>query len=75
MTTDSFAAFVKSQQPSPKEKKDEVLLEILISEMPGSTACVRVRDAYLGMIFLDTLFLLKVGDDWLIYSNLFHVES
>lgn len=44
MTTDSFAAFVKSQQPSPKEKNDVVLLEILTSEMAGSTARCLFRD-------------------------------
>ncbi|MDC0547107.1 nuclear transport factor 2 family protein [Gammaproteobacteria bacterium] len=35
----------------------------------------RVRDGYLGMVFLDTLSLLKVDDEWKIYNKLFHVES
>jgi hypothetical protein len=27
------------------------------------------------MVFIDTLSLLKVNDDWKIYTKLFHVES
>ncbi|MBT4995768.1 MAG: hypothetical protein HOM88_04790 [Hellea sp.] len=27
------------------------------------------------MVFLDTLSLLKVDDEWKIYNKLFHVES
>ena len=75
MTVESFAAFVESQDPSPKEKGDEILLEIVSCDISGSTASVRVRDAYIGLIFLDTLSFLKKDNEWKIYNKLFHVES
>ena len=75
MNLSEFAEFVSSQQPSPKENNDEVLLEIVSCEINGSTASAKVRDGYLGMVFLDTLSLLKVDDEWKIYNKLFHVES
>jgi len=72
---DSFAKFVASQTPSAAEKNEEKLLETLSLEVVGSTAVARVRDGYLGMVFQDTLSFLKIGDDWVIYNKLFHVES
>ncbi len=75
MTVDQFAKFVESQKPSPKDKKEEILLEIISCEIAGSTASVRVRDAYIGNIFLDTLSFLKQDGEWKIYNKLFHVES
>ena len=74
-SVDSFAKFVASQTPSAAEKNEEKLLETLSLEVVGSTAVARVRDGYLGMVFQDTLSFLKVGDDWVIYNKLFHVES
>ena len=35
----------------------------------------KVREAYLGMIFVDCLSFLKKDDEWKIYTKLFHVES
>ena len=75
MTVDQFANFVKGQQPSPQEKGDEALLEILSCEIAGETACVRVRDGYIGLVFVDTLSFLKKDEEWRIYNKLFHVES
>ena len=74
-SVDSFAKFVASQTPSAAEKNEEKLLETLSLEIAGSTAVARVRDGYIGMVFQDTLCFLKVGDDWVIYNKLFHVES
>ena len=74
-SVDSFAKFVASQAPSAAEKSEEKLLETLSLEIAGSTAVARVRDGYIGMVFQDTLSFLKVGDDWVIYNKLFHVES
>lgn len=74
-SVDSFAKFVVSQTPSAAEKNEEKLLETLSLEVVGSTAVARVRDGYLGMVFQDTLSFLKIGDDWVIYNKLFHVES
>ena len=44
MTVDEFAEFVENQNPSPKEKGDEILLEIVSCDIAGSTASVSVRD-------------------------------
>jgi hypothetical protein len=74
-SVDSFAKFVASQIPSAAEKNEEKLLETLSLEIAGSTAVARVRDGYIGMVFQDTLSFLKIGDDWVIYNKLFHVES
>ena len=75
MSVDDFAGFVLSQQPSPKEKGENVVFEILSCEIEGATAQVKVRDKYLGITFVDTLSLIKVESGWKIYNKLFHVES
>ena len=75
MSTDDFAGFVASQQPSPKEKGEPVRLDVLSVEIAGNTAAVRVRDDYLGMTFLDSISLIKIDDRWSIYNKLFHVEG
>ena len=75
MTVDDFAGFVLSQQPSPKEKGENVVFEILSCEIEGATAQVKVRDKYLGITFLDTLSFIKIDDEWKLYNKLFHVES
>ena len=75
MSVEDFAGFVASQQPSPKEKGENVVFEILSCDIEGATAAVKVRDKYLGMTFLDTLSFLEVDGDWTIYNKLFHVES
>mgnify|MGYP006245817115 CR=1 FL=1 len=75
MSVDDFAGFVASQQPSPKDKGEEVVFEILSCEIEGTTASVKVRDKYLGITFLDTLSFIKVDNNWKLYNKLFHVES
>ena len=75
MSVDDFAGFVASQQPSPKEKGENVVFEILSCDIAGATAAVKVRDKYLGITFLDTLSLIKVESGWKLYNKLFHVES
>lgn len=75
MSVDDFANFVASQQPSPKEKGEDVEFEILACEVEGTTASVKVRDKYLGITFLDTLSFIKFEGGWKIYNKLFHVES
>ena len=72
---DSFAGFVESQQPSPKDKGEAARLDIVSLDIAGDTAVARVRDDYLGMTFLDTLSFLKTDDRWQIYNKLFYVES
>jgi len=75
MSSDDFADFVGSQQPSPKENEDEIILEIVSCEIAGKTASVKVRDKYLGSVFLDTLSFINIDDEWKIYNKLFHIES
>jgi len=75
MSVDDFAGFVASQQPSPKEKGEQVIFELLSCEIAGETASVKVRDKYLGISFFDTLSLIKNESGWKIYNKLFHVES
>ena len=75
MNLDEFAGFVDAQQPSPKENGDKPFLEILSCEILGETALVKIKEAYLGMIFIDSFSFLKKDDTWRIYTKLFHVES
>ena len=75
MNLDDFSGFVSAQQPSPKEKGDQELLEIISCEIVGDTAIVQIREAYLGMIFIDSFSFLKKEGKWRIYTKLFHVES
>ena len=69
MSTEDFAGFVADQEPS------EVEYEILSTVVEGTTAAVKVRDKYLGITFVDTLSLIKIGDHWSIYNKLFNVEE
>ena len=75
MTLEDFAGFVQSQQPSPTESGAEPMLDILSIEVAGQTAGVRLRESYLGMVFLDPFGMLQVKGQWLIYNKLFHVEA
>jgi hypothetical protein len=75
MSVDDFAGFVSSQQPSPKDKGENVVFEILAIEIEGTTAMVKVRDTYLGITFLDALSFIKVDEVWKIYTKLFNVEG
>ena len=52
MSVDDFSGFVAAQQPSPKEKGENVVLEILSCEIQGATASVKVRDKYLSLIHI-----------------------
>ncbi|MEM7079722.1 MAG: nuclear transport factor 2 family protein [Pseudomonadota bacterium] len=75
MTREQFAKFVARQSPSPREKGEAAILEIVSLDVAGATAVARVRDAYLGMMFLDTLSFVLEGDRWQIYNKLYHVEG
>ena len=75
MSVDDFAGFVESQQPSPKEKGEDVVFEILTLEKEGTTALVKIRDKYLGITFLDTLSFIKFEGEWKLYNKLFNVEN
>lgn len=75
MNRDEFASFVGSQQPSPNQSGAEAMLEVLSCDISGNTAGVRIKELYLGMIFVDTFGMLKIDGKWFIYNKLFHVES
>ena len=75
LSVNDFAGFVASQQPSPKEKGEDVEFEMLTCEIEGTTALVKIRDKYLGITFLDTVSFLKADGEWKIYNKLFNVES
>jgi len=75
MTVPTFADMVSGQQPSAKQKGEVIQLETVSLDIAGDTAIARVRDGYIGLIFLDTLSFLKTEGEWVIYNKLFHVES
>ena len=75
LSTEDFAGFVSSQQPSPIENGTNVEFEVLNIEIENSIAHVKIRDVYLGITFLDILSLLKDGEEWKIYNKLFNVEK
>jgi hypothetical protein len=75
LSTEDFAGFVSSQQPSPYENGTNVEFEVLNIEIENSIAHVKIRDVYLGITFLDILSLLKDGEEWKIYNKLFNVEK
>ena len=72
-SVEEFASFVENQKPSPKEKEDKIILEILSLDIGKTTAVAKVRDNYIGMIFIDTLSFIKVENNWQIYNKLFEV--
>ena len=74
-SVEDFASFVEHQKPSPKEKEDKIILEILSLDIGKTTAVAKVRDNYIGMIFIDTLSLIKVENNWQIYNKLFEVDE
>ena len=74
-SVEDFASFVENQKPSPKEKEDKIILEILSLDIGQTTAVAKVRDNYIGMIFIDTLSLIKVENNWQIYNKLFEVDE
>ena len=75
MNLDEFSEFVSAQNPHQKKKVIKNFLEIISCEIVGDTAIVQIREAYLGMIFIDSFSFLKKDNTWRIYTKLFHVES
>jgi hypothetical protein len=74
-TVEEFANFVGEQSPSAGAKGEIPLLQTLSVDISGNTAVAKVRDGYLGMIFIDTLSMLRLDGDWVIYNKLFHIET
>ena len=74
MDVNEFAKFIGEQQPSPANKNDPEMLEIVSIDIAGKTAVALVRDDHLRVTYLDTLSFLKIDKNWVIYNKLFHVE-
>lgn len=75
LSTEEFSGFVAAQKPSPKEKNENIIFDILSCDIEGTIASVKIRDQYLGITFLDILSLIKQEGEWKIYNKLFNVES
>ena len=75
MNTNKFAKFVGEQKPSPADKNDPEMLEIVSIDIAGKTAVALVRDDHLQVTYLDTLSFLKIDTNWVIYNKLFHIED
>ena len=73
-SVEDFASFVENQLPSPKDKNDSIIFDILTLEVGNTTAVAKVRDNYIGMIFIDILSLIKTESGWFIYNKLFEQE-
>jgi len=74
MSRDEFADLVASLQPSPHESGQKLHADVLSVDIMGETAVAKVRDEYIGMMFIDTLSFIKVEGSWSIYTKLFHIE-
>ena len=72
MDVNEFANFVGEQKPSPANKNDPEMLEIVSIDIAGKTAVALVRDDHLGVTYLDTLSFLKIDKNWVIYNKLFN---
>ena len=74
LTLENLAEAVEKQVPSDYDQGLPKQFEIISIQLAGNTAVALARTRFMGLTFLDTLSLLKVDDDWLIYNKLFHVE-
>ena len=74
-SVEDFASFVENQIPSPKDKNDPKIFEIITLEIGDTTAVAKVRDNYIENIFIDILSLIKTESGWMIYNKLFEQEK
>jgi hypothetical protein len=74
-TKEDWAIFVEKNTPSPKEQGKTKAYEILMVDAGEETAVVKVKSEYIGFMFIDTLSLLKVDNDWKIYNKVFESIS
>ena len=73
MSLETFLDFVE-KVPSPEGEGAEYDMEILAVDATPTTASVKVRDLYLGRMFIDQLHLVDEDGTWRIVSKLFHSE-
>ena len=74
-TKEDWATFVEKNIPSPKEQGKTKAYDILMVDAGEETAVVKVKSEYIGFMFIDTLSLLKVDNDWKIYNKVFESIS
>ena len=74
-TKEDWAKFVEKNTPSPKEQGKTKAYEILMVDAGEETAVVKVKSEYIGFMFIDTLSLLKIDNDWKIYNKVFESIS
>ena len=74
-TKEDWAKFVEKNIPSPKEQGKTKAYDILMVDAGEETAVVKVKSEYIGFMFIDTLSLLKVDNDWKIYNKVFESIS
>ena len=74
-SVEDFASFVANQIPSPKDKDDPKIFEIITLDVGDTTAVAKVRDNYIGIIFIDILSLIKTQSGWMIYNKIFEQEK
>ena len=74
-TKEDWAKFVEKNTPSPKEQGKTKAYEILMVDAGEETAVVKVKNEYIGLMFIDTLSFLKIDNDWKIYNKVFESIS
>ena len=74
-SVEDFASFVENKIPSPSDNNDPKIFEIITLEVGDTTAVAKVRDNYIGIIFIDILSLIKTDSGWMIYNKLFEQEK
>ena len=74
-SVEDFASFVENQAPSPKDNNDPIIFEIITLEDADTTAVAKLRDNYIGIIFIDILSLIKTDAGRIIYNKLFEKEK
>ena len=72
---EDWAKFVEKNIPSPKEQGKTNSYEILMIDAGEETAVVKVKNEYIGFMFIDTLSFLKIDNDWKIYNKVFESIS
>lgn len=70
-----FAEYCAAQQPSPKANGVKEFYEVVSLDISGETAVAKVKDNYLGHMFLDTLTFVRSEGKWSIYNKLFVVTG
>lgn len=69
MDREAFIELALRQDPV-----EELPAEVLSVAVDGDVATARVRDTYLGRVFVDHLALVRLDDEWRIYTKLWHME-